>query len=842
MITLRSSIIFFALTNLAFSQTPQADAPTSLSDPLNIQFVGNAYFDAGSLRTGLMLDRAMQLATVDQLNSDLNSDLVRRRILRGYQSDCFRDAEISTVTDAVTQKITATIEEGVRWKQRNVFVTGLSPRECEYVALLLKQSSNDANPLQKSKPALTYWSENSAMSFLEATQSSFQKTVAVALTEIGYPEAEFTIEFPATSEGDKHSIDLNINVASAGPSLTIRDINFTGLEKHTPQQMMEFLELKAGMPLSLMLREQIVSQLLKSGRFLMAEVTHEPCLFDPAEPLDLNIRVREYDLVVPLGEELTEVQQTLMKTSDWLSNWGEDGEDLHLKISTSNGQANEVIKVFVPPQYHAFCNPALGTGNPGTLCVDFLTSPKFGSVMTLQVIDAQGIASMRRTILLTSTAQGLVAWQNKKKWLQTDQMSITCIQSVLGQWGGKDDRRATFKFGYGVNSNPALGLKSEFKTTAAAAIHLVNHGTPEVLMEGDLCRITWETGQFEINRETGAIRNISANANNSSIEVSTGNGLVEAELARLMEETKDWVNQCQQDRQWPALAAMILEDVKAVNLDDSDATVLLLDLLSNEASIKHLSQGLALYSDRHDFRVPQENETNKRYVAGQLNVVPLLVKCVPVGSFPHRLGLALYEAQKTGNKALYTNLVLDLLKTQKDGAICCEMMTCLTSKTSGYSAFAKAGLERLSTDAFQRDMAPFINEPSASHELICALVVWLQGTSDENIEKLAAQIAKYSQDKNNQPFNIRPILAVIRNQRDKSVDEALASLVPLIWEGGLQEWVEADLRAQASAAPTDTKKYFSTPALELFKTISAPTSKNKKTKKPRSSQSLAPPQ
>ena len=841
MVAVRSIVLFFAMTNVAISQTPQTDVPVNPPDPLKIQFIGNAYYDAGSLRTGLMLDRAMQLATVDQLNSDLNSDLVRRRILRGYLSDGFRDAKVSTVTDALTQTITATIEEGFRWKQRNVVITGLSQRECEYVALLLKQSSNDANPLQKSKPALTYWSVNSAMSFMDPTQSSYQKTVAVAMAEIGYPEAVFAIEFPATSEGDKHSVDLKIHVASAGPSLTIGDINFTGLEKHTPEQMIEFLELKAGMPLSLMLREQIGSKLLKSGRFLMAEVTHEPFLFDPVEPLDLNIRVREYDLVAPLGEELTEVQQTLMKTSDWLSKWGEDGEDLHLKISASNGQANEVIKAFVPQQYHAFCDPTLGTGTPGTLCVDFVTSPKFGSVMTLQVIDPQGNASMRRTILFTNSAQGLIAWQNKKKWLHTDKISIVCIQSVLGQWGGKDDRRAAFKFEYGVNSNPATGLKSEFKTTAAAVIHMVNYGTPEVLMEGDLCRITWDAGKFEFNRETGAFRNISAKTNNSSIEVSTGNGLVEAELARMMEETKDWVNQCQQDRQWPALAAMILEDVETVNLDNSDAMVLLLDLLSNDASVKHLSKGLALYSDRHDFRVPQENETNKRNVAGQLSVVPLLVKCVPVGSFPHRLGLALYEAQKTGNKALYTNLVLDLLKKQQDGAFYCEM-TRLTSKTSGYSALAKAGLERLSTEAFQRDMAPFINEPSATHELICAIVVWLQQTSDEDIEKLAALITKYGKEKNNQPINIRPILAGIRSQRDKSAEEDLTSIVPVIWEGGLKQWVEADLRAQADAAPTDTKKFFSTPVLDLYKTMGDQTSKNKETKKLRSSLSPAAPQ
>lgn len=830
MVTARGIFVFFALTNLALAQMPQTEVPRNLPDIWEIQFVGNAYYDTDSLRTGLMLDRAMQVATIDSSNADLNSDLIRRRILRGYLNDGFRDAKVSTAADAAAHKIAATIEEGVRWTRRDVVVTGLSPRECEYVTLLLKQSSMDPNPLQRSLPALTYWSVNSAMSFLDSTHSSLKNTVAVAMAEIGYPEAVFTIDFPATSEADKHHVDLKINVVSAGPSLTIGDINFTGLEKHTPKQMLEFLELKSGMPLSLDVQEQVVSKLLKSGRFLMAEVTHEPFLFDPAESLDVNIRVREYDLVAPLGEELTEVQQTLMKTSEWLSKWGEEGDDLLLKISASNGKATEVIKSFVPPQYHSFCDPALGTETPGTLCVDLMTSPKVGSVMTLQVIDAQGTASMRRTILFTSTAQGLITWQNRKKWLQTDQASIVCTQSILGLWGGKDDRRASFKFGYGINSNPAKGLKSEFKTTAAAVIHMVNHGVPEVQMDGDLCIVKWEAGRFEFRRETGAIRSISASTNDVNIEVSTGHALVAAELARLMEATKDWKNQCQQDREWPALAEMILEDVRTVDLDNSEAIVLLLDLLSNDAAVGHLSKGLALFSERHEFHVPQGNSRNLWNAANWLTLTPALVRCTPVDSFPHRLGLAWFEAENSDNKAPYQSLVQDLLKKHEEGAIYCELMACLYPQSIYGSIFAKAGLERLSTEAFQRDMAPFINEPGAAHELICALVVWLQSTSDENAERLAALTAKYAKDYHDQPVNIRPILAMIRSQRDKSAKEVLASVVPVIWEGGLQAWVEADLRVQADAAPTDTKKYFSTPAWDLFKTISTTPSPKDKSK------------
>lgn len=462
-----------------------------------------------------------------------------------------------------------------------------------------------------------------------------------------------------------------------------------------------------------------------------------------------------------------------------------------------------------------------------------MTSPKTGSVTTLQVVDAEGNASMRRTILLTSSAQGLIAWQHKKKWLRSDQVSVVCTQSILGQWGSKDDLRAVFSSGYGMNSDPVKGLKSEFKTTAAAVIHIVNEGTPEIEIDGELCRLTWGVGEFEFNRENGAIRNISANRDGANLEVTTGTGLVEAELSRLMDDTKDWPNQCQPGREWPALAAIVLEDVRTVDMENSDvsnAVVLLLDLLSNEAAVKHLSQALAQFSDRHVFYVPQENTKNKGNVSGWIGLAPMMVNFIPVGSFPHRLGMTWFDAANTGNPELYSRLMQNFMSERQEGAIYCDMMARLYPASVLGSELAKAGLDRLSTEQFQRDVAPFFGEPGAIHDVLYAFVVWLQNATDEDTEKLATLTAKHMNDENGQQIDIRPVLAVIRRQRDKSAEEVLASLVPVIWEGGLQAWVETDLRVQASMAPKDSKKYFSTPEWDLFKTISTKTSPKNKAK------------
>lgn len=84
------------------------------------------------------------------------------------------------------------------------------------------------------------------------------------------------------------------------------------------------------------------------------------------------------------------------------------------------------------------------------------------------------------------------------------------------------------------------------------------------------------------------------------------------------------------------------------------------------------------------------------------------------------------------------------------------------------------------------------------------------------------------------PVNIRPLLILIRSQRDKPSEEVLASLLPVVWEGGLKAWVEADLKSLSAPVPTETKKYFRQASQEILNEV------NNKTTKKDSSNDKAP--
>ncbi|MEJ7593973.1 MAG: hypothetical protein WKF77_20735 [Planctomycetaceae bacterium] len=845
--------VILSILIVASCNSLHAEEPVT-RDIWKMQLTGNAYYNADGIRTGLSLDQATQVAAADGLPMDQYLDLLRQRIILGYQSNGFRDVQVSMNLDQATGVITSHINEGQQWMKGEVAVAGLTERECEYVESLMTQKSDHSNPLQEKQPKLKFWSTESELSFVEPVEGTYHSTVQEAITAIGYPQALFTVACQAVSKEDEHSVDLQVTVIDTGVTLTVGEIIMTGLEKHSREQLIEFLELKPGMPLTLPMRERIVSKLLDSGRFLMAEVTHEPFYFDPSEPLDLTIRVREYDEIAAVGQDATDVQKTLIKTSEWLEKWGESNNDIHVRLTGPTEQANEVVKSFVPEQYHPFCNPALGTGNPGTVCIDLLTSSKLGSVLMFQVTDAQGVVSTRRTILLTESMQGLLAWQNKKKWLKDGQVSLFCTLKFAGQWPNEANNRALFFFGYGFNSKPGNGLRSEFIATAAAVVHLFHDQIADFKVDGDLCKLTLKTGTCELDHETGAIRNINTKIGAASIEVTSGTDLVATELSRLKEETKHWANQCQPGREWPVLASMILDDVKSnewtledltigeTKIDEIDSSKInhtdvfafLLDFLSDEAVLDRWSKGAAQLKKNRTFRIPQDNSRPPGTVPGWLGYLAILVEFVPAGTFPHRLGLTTIEAQSTGNHDPAKRVLSDLLEKKENGAIYCELIARLHGDMPPGSEFAKAGLQRLSTAEFQQDIAPFLDEPNIVREVICCLLVWLQQTTDDEAEKIAKLIEKCCGEHHAQPLNIRHLLALIRSQPAKSTEEVLASLVPFVWEGGLRSRVEADLKDLAAAVPKEQKKHFGAASQDIIQSISMPKQKEpaRKSKSP----------
>ncbi len=776
----------------------------------HIQCEGNSYFSADAIRTALSLDISAQQATSQIVTPEQYNDVLRARIRRGYLHRGFPDVEVAVSAAPSTGAITARIAEGAQRFCGDIHVSGLTARECQFVASLIKSASDKTNPLQESQPALKYWKYASAMSFVKSAEQEYRKTVREALTAAGYPEAQFAIDCPETTVDEKRNVDLRISVADSGPHLTVGNITFTGLEQHSPEQVIEFLKLRSGLPLTLELRERIVRELLDSGRFLVAEVKHSPYFIDPEVPLELQIRVREYDRTVAISEDMSESQQALMQLSRWLSGWETSDQDVHCRFTGTAEQVTKVVQATVSPVLHSFCNSAMGTSVPGQFCLDFITSPTEGSLFTFSFTDFTGEVSMRRTVLLTKSMQGLLAWQSRKKWLPADPASLQATMSIHGIWKNESERRCSIKYAYGFHKNTehVTGLKAHVKVTAAAVMDAFHDRIKSVSVQNGVQRLVMESGDLLLNSDTGAPQELNLKTENARTELRFGAGLLAKELARLQEETKDWPNQNQPGRTWTGLASMILEDISLAQPNNGDALRVCLDLLNNEAAVARFGNGQETLKERRSMFIPPDRPVKTNSGFGLYSQLGLIYTAAPPNSFPHQFLSLLNHARVTGESQLLQRLLSELLQSNQHAAIHYLLVARTLGSSEASGRIARAGLERLSTAEFERDIEPLISQPCVFREVTCSLLAWLQQTSDEDVERIIRVAAPYLKNQDDQPINVRPLLALIRSQRDRTPEEVLASLPPVIWEGGLRNCVQASLESIAEAAQEPKKAKF----------------------------------
>lgn len=823
-----------ALSLLAFSRINSVDAQTSAPrDTWQIQLKGNTSCSADSIRTALSLDLPSQQATRNYVSDEEYSRVLGDRITRGYLASGFRDVEVSVQADDATGAITATIREGRKRVCRDIFVKGLTEREAEFVTLLIKNNSEKKNPLQEAQPALTYWKHKSKLSFVEAPEQTYGKTVKEAMAATGYPEALFSIECSELEDGDKTMVDLLITVTDTGAPLTVGDIVFTGLEQHSSELVIEFLQLKPGMPLTLELRDSIVRRLLDSARFLVAEVQHSPYFFDPTVPLDLKIHVREYDRVASLGQELTESQKALLKISQWTSQWDQSGEDVRIQYTGPTSQASSVLQATVPPELQSFCDSAMGTGTPGHFCVDAVTSPAEGSVITVSVIDAQGNVTMRRTLVLARTAQGLVSWQGRKIWMHSDLAALRATISFHGLWPNENGSRGKFFLGYSTNLEWPKGLKTEINATPAAMMDMFHDQVQTVSIQEQTTRLDLKHGQLVSNEQTGTPLAFNFQNDEIRFELTSGVGLFAQELQRIQAETKDWPNQNQPGRAWTGLASMIVEDIRTAQLDDNDMLHLSLDLLRNEAAVARFNQGLTALENRCQITIPPDRKSRAGKDPSPNFSLGIMAAATPPGSFPHRFATLTNQAKATGEGQLLQQLVGSLLLSDQHGAIDCLLVARTLGNQEISGLLANAGQSRLSTAEFERDVAPLLTQPCYVREIACTFLSWLQQTSDDDVERLVRVAALYLKDPDEKPINIRPLIALVRSHREKTPEDVLIMLPPLIWEGGLRNWVATSLHDIEEASRPSTKSYFNASSTKILNELTArPEAKESANKKP----------
>ena len=240
-------------------------------------------------------------------------------VRQGYQCAGFAKATVAAKADRKAQRIRVSVTEGPRFTRGAVKVTGLEPALTEQLMSRLRQAAALSEHAQGyGLPCFAWpWREGGHVPADPASVAGFERSVVAALAELNRHQAEARVEL-ALDESHRLA-DLLIRVTKPGVVGTLDRIEVEGLRRNSREDLLSFLQLRPGMPLTGNVTNDTVRRLWDSGRFSGQLVSLSP-LTEPGR-FKLDITVFEFTNAPPLKQELTAEEKAFLKLREWALNW-----------------------------------------------------------------------------------------------------------------------------------------------------------------------------------------------------------------------------------------------------------------------------------------------------------------------------------------------------------------------------------------------------------------------------------------------------------------------------------------------------------------------------------------
>ena len=318
----------------------------ALNDPSKFVFVGCETFRPDELVRGLVGDPKMIVARQPEQSLEALLRLIESRLLEGYQSSGFPDAQVVAELNAEKDRIVVRITEGPRFVWGDVQISGnraissaefktwLSEKHPRGMrgAVVIDTKSDDQSPMaaQKAKmPRLLDHSGNIVRGkpawFCDSALALLKASVQKGCEDQGYFAARFRLE--VLREAKSNNAPLRIVFDDEGPLATLHDVEFIGLKRHTPDEVLSELFLQRGASAKGIHAGDIERQLAASGRFVSQKVTLHHTSDAPSD-LRLKIEVVEYELAPKLSESLSPRAEVLRRFAFWAEQFPNQPEEL----------------------------------------------------------------------------------------------------------------------------------------------------------------------------------------------------------------------------------------------------------------------------------------------------------------------------------------------------------------------------------------------------------------------------------------------------------------------------------------------------------------------------------
>jgi TPR repeat protein len=320
-------------------------ATGDLRDPAALTFVGNETFSRNDLLDGLMHDADFLLAAHPLAPLQEYLQTLEAQVTAGYLEGGFPEARVQVELDEAAGRIVVRIQEGSRCLYGKVDIEGMAEED----AAALRERLTKPESWFHLAPRVL-WKVGQPASFSRETVPTIKSRVSTVLAEMGYffPWVDVSI----APEPQENAARLKIVVRDLGPRGIISDIQVEGNERHSDDEIMEYLELRRGMTFDRQRVEAIKARLRASGRFVQSEVSVRP-EFSKEPKVNLHICVKEYEHAPRLNEEPTLLQKALLQSAAYVNGWAQGGDDLVISVTADlqgEGEGKRVAHLYISPR------------------------------------------------------------------------------------------------------------------------------------------------------------------------------------------------------------------------------------------------------------------------------------------------------------------------------------------------------------------------------------------------------------------------------------------------------------------------------------------------------------
>lgn len=513
-----------------------------LGKPTEMEFEGVTSYRVSELQEALATDVKVVVAGHPLKPLDPFLHLIENRVIDGFRAGGFPEATATAEVADSRNNILVRVVEGPRFRCGDVTFSGL--RELSREGLLecliqkpegtSKNSSTSADATWRLsfsshaglKPlplAPKTWKPNRSVDFSEANQQRWDKAVSQACQLQGFYSPKFQIRFQPDLTTKMAS--LHVLFADEGPLATLRDVEFSGLQQNSRDEMLQFLGLQPGKPVRGITKDSLEQRLQQSGRFVKSKVQLDHVEDEP-NVIRLRIAVRELKSAPKVNEELSRELQTVLKVPNWFEHWPEQQHDVSFRalspaIAPIPASDNERVE----PESKRY--EAVGA-----------LSPSRGLVVLVHSINSQKQKLPEFALIFSSDR--LSIWspmQNQRfdvrgddprsEWFRQVCWKMSLEMSGANQPGESDQGRFSLGMGFRNRTRPkqpALGLDMKFAAVSAMGLWITKANESEwvngsLVITGDQkrCRIDETTGQLlelRVGSETDGL-----------IQIESGDGL-----------------------------------------------------------------------------------------------------------------------------------------------------------------------------------------------------------------------------------------------------------------------------------------------------------------------------